>query len=430
MKILIKGGRVISPAEELDEITDILIEDGKISKIQKSIKVDVDQEINAQDKLVVPGFVDMHTHLREPGEEDKETIESGAKAALFGGFTTVCAMPNTKPACDNQAQVKFIIEKAQQSAFANVLPIGAITKAREGKEITEMADLKEAGCIALSDDGDTVENSSLMRRALEYASMLDLLIISHCESKVLAGKGVMHEGYWSTFLGLQPIPAEAESLIVDRDIQLSELAGARLHIAHVSTAKSVDIIRQAKKRGVDVTAEVTPHHFSLTDESLKAFDSNLKVNPPLRSKEDVVAIKEGLRDGTIDVIATDHAPHLEVEKEREFDYAPFGMIGLETALSLSIMNLVDEEYLDWSELICKLSVNPCRILKYARGTFKPLAVADIVIIDTKQKWKYSKDIVKSLSINSPFLDWSLKGAVTDVFVAGRRLIADGSLVEE
>jgi dihydroorotase len=258
-----------------------------------------------------------------------------------------------------------------------------------------------------------------MRRVLEYASMVDLLVISHCEDKMLAGEGVMHEGYWSTVLGLRPIPAEAESTIVERDICLAELAGARLHIAHVSSAKSIEIIRQAKKRGVKVTAEVTPHHFSLTDEQVKSFNPNLKVNPPLRSDEDVKAIKKGLKDGTIDAIATDHAPHLENEKEKEFDYAPFGMIGLETALSLAVMNLIEEKVLGWSDLIKVLSVNPAKILKYERGTLKEGAVADITIIDPEEEWEYTADKVRSLSKNSPFLGQRMKARITDVIVGGR-----------
>ena len=314
MQTFIKKGRIIDPSQNLNTIADVLITNNKIEKIKKNITTKAQQVINAQGKIIAPGLIDMHTHLREPGEEYKETIATGVKAAINGGFTTICAMPNTNPPCDNQAQVEFVLSRAK-----NVLPIATITKSRAGQEISEMATLKKAGAIAVSDDGDAVHNSGLLRRAMEYAAMLDLLVICHCEDKNLVNNGVMHEGYWSTVLGLRSIPAESESIIVDRDIQLAELTGARIHIAHVSTAKSVEIIRQAKKSGVKITAEVTPHHLTLTDEAAKDYNTNTKVNPPLRAKEDVRALKKGLKDGTIDVIATDHAPHSVAEKEQEFD---------------------------------------------------------------------------------------------------------------
>ena len=364
----------------------------------------------------------MHTHLREPGEENKETIASGACAALYGGFTTVCAMPNTTPACDNVAQIQVVLDKGKQAGFANVLPIGAITKDRIGKEMTEMAEMQQAGCIAVSDDGGSVDDTKLLRRAMEYAAMLKFPVICHCEDKNLFGKGVMHEGYWSTALGLRGIPSEAESIIVGRDIQLAALSGVHLHIAHVSTAQSVDLIRHAKKRGIKVTAEATPHHFTLTDEALQNYDTNCKVNPPLRSKADVKAICKGLRDGTIDAIATDHAPHLQVDKEKEFDYAPFGLIGLETALSLAIMQLIDKKILTWPELINKLSCNPNKILQLNKGTLKPGAIADITIIDPKKIWRYAKEQIKSKSHNSPFIDWEMKGKVETVILAGKVVI--------
>jgi dihydroorotase len=425
MDILIKNGRIIDPTQKIDKKGDILIKNGGIAKISSEIKEKASTIIDAKGRVVVPGFIDMHTHLREPGREDKETIETGLLAAVSGGFTTVCAMPNTEPACDGQANVKFLLERAKQVQLANLLPIGTITKGRDGEKLTEMGELKQAGCLAVSDDGDSVPDSGLMRRALEYASMVDLLVIDHCEDKELAGDGVMHEGYWSTVLGMKPIPAEAEATIVERDIRLAELAGARLHIAHVSAAASVDIIRQAKKRGVNVTAEVTPHHFSLTDEDVKTFDANMKVNPPLRSAEDVKALKEGLKDGTIDVIATDHAPHLESEKEKEFDYAPFGMIGLETALSLAVTNLVNEGYLDWPGLIEKLAANPAKILKYDRGTLKEGAPADITVIDPAVEWGYTKENIRSLSKNSPFIGRRMTAAVTEVLVGGKLVIKEG-----
>jgi len=428
MKIIIKNGKIIDPAQQIRKKADILVEKGKIVAVKNSIKDPNAISIDAKDQLVVPGFIDMHTHLREPGREDKETVLTGLKAAAKGGFTAVCAMPNTDPPCDNQAQVKFLIEKSNEAKLGEVLPVGTITKNREGRDISEMKDLKDAGVRAVSDDGDPVADSSLMRRAMEYASMLDLLVISHCEDQTLADNGVMHEGYWSTVLGLAPIPAAAESIIVDRDIKLAELTGARLHIAHVSTAESVEIIRKAKKRGINVTAEVTPHHITLRDEDLKTYNTLFKVNPPLRTAKDVLALKKGLEDGTIDVIATDHAPHLESEKEKEFDYAPFGMIGLETALSLCVTALIDEKYLDWPALVEKLAFNPARILGYPGGTLKEGAPANITVIDPEKEWVYEKDTVNSLSSNSPFLGWKLKAMVTNVVAGGRVIVKEGAVV--
>jgi dihydroorotase len=426
MKILIKNGRIIDPEAGIDQKGDLLIENGKIAKIAASIKEEKAEVIDAAGKLVVPGLIDMHTHLREPGREDKETIKTGLRAAVKGGFTAVCPMPNTEPPCDNQAQVKFLKEKAEQCGLAKIWPIGSITRGRQGKAISDMTDLKEAGARAVSDDGDSVEDAELMRRALEYASMLDLLVISHCEDKKLAGEGVMHEGYWSTVLGMSPIPSVSESLIVERDIRLAALAGARLHIAHVSTEESVNAIRQAKKEGITVTAEVTPHHITLKDEDLKTYDTNLKVNPPLRSVSDIKALKEGLKDGTIDVIATDHAPHLVNEKEKEFDYAPFGMIGLETALSLSAA-LIDEGVLDWKTLIEKMSVTPGKILQVPGGTLAEGACADVTIIDPDKEWVYTKESIESRSQNSPFLGWKLKAQVTDVIVGGKIVLREGEI---
>jgi dihydroorotase len=408
MQTLIKKGRFIDPSQNLNTIADVLIINGKIANIKKNITTKTKQVINAQGKIIAPGLIDMHTHLREPGAEHKETIATGVMAAINGGFTTICAMPNTNPPCDNPAQVEFILSRAK-----NVLPIATITKSRVGKEISEMAALKKAGAIAVSDDGDAVHDSGLLRRAMEYAAMLDLLVICHCEDKKLVNNGVMHEGYWSTVLGLRPIPAESESIIVARDIQLAELTGARVHIAHVSTAKSVEIIRQAKKRGIKVTAEVTPHHLTLTDEAVKNYDTNAKVNPPLRTQQDINSLKKGLKDGTIDVIATDHAPHSLAEKEQEFDYAPFGLIGLETALPRA------KKILDWPDLISKMSYIPNKILKYNRGTLQPGSIADLIIIDPNKKWVYSEDQIKSKSQNSPFLDWEFTAKVEQVFIAGK-----------
>jgi dihydroorotase len=419
MKILIKNGRIIDPANRVDAEGDVLIDKGKVVKIGGKIKEVSARTIDASGKIVTPGFIDMHTHLREPGREDAETVETGMAAAVAGGFTTVCAMPNTIPTCQTAGDARFLIEKGEKTSKGRLIPIGAITRERKGEEITEMAELKSAGCLAVSDDGDSVKSAGIARKAMEYAAMCDMLVISHCEDKSLAGEGVMHEGYWSTVLGLKPIPAAAETTIVERDIALADLAGARLHIAHVSCAKSVEAVRKAKEKGIKVTAEATPHHFSLADETLKTYDTNLKVNPPLRAKEDVEAVREALKDGTIDVIATDHAPHPENDKQKEFDYAPFGMIGLETALSLAVMNLVEKKYLTWFQLIEKLSSNPARIMKCSGGAISSGDRADITIIDPEKEWEYRKEDILSLSANSPYIGKKMKGKVICVIVDGR-----------
>jgi dihydroorotase len=419
MKILVKNGRVIDPLAGVDSVGDVLIDKGKVVKIGGSIKDPSAKIINASGKIVAPGFIDMHTHLREPGREDAETIASGIECALAGGFTTVCAMPNTTPVCQSAADAKFLIAKGEQTGKGHVLPIGAITKNRQGEEITEMAELKEAGCPAVSDDGDCVKESGIARKAMEYAAMCGMLVISHCEDKSLSADGVMHEGYWSTVLGLAPIPAAAETTMVEREISLAQLSSARIHIAHVSCAESVELIRKAKARGIEVTAEAAPHHFVLTDEDLKDFDTNFKVNPPLRSARDVEAVRRGLKEGVIDVIATDHAPHPENEKQKEFDHAPFGMIGLETALSLSVMHLIEKKYLTWMDLIEKLAANPARILGYERGTIREGAFADITIIDPEKEWTYSREKIRSLSCNSPFVGKKMKAKAICVIVDGK-----------
>ncbi|MFH1837242.1 MAG: dihydroorotase [Candidatus Omnitrophota bacterium] len=427
MDILIKNGRIIDPSSGMDKKGDILIENGKITRIGGAINKKTDVVIDASGKICAPGLIDMHTHLREPGREDAETIETGLKAAIRGGFTTVCAMPNTTPPCDNQAAAEFIIKKAKKAGLGTVFPIGTITEKREGKKLAEMAELKNAGCPAISDDGDSVYDASLMKRALEYASMLDLVIISHCEDTDLSENGVMREGYYSTILGLGPIPEEAESVIVERDIRLAEKAKARIHIAHVSTLSSVEIIREAKKRGVKVTAEVTPHHITLTDKDLKTYDTNMKVNPPLALEADVKALKKALKDGTIDVIATDHAPHPENEKEKEFDYAPFGMIGLETALPLVKEALIDTGLMEWTEVIRKLTQNPAEILKIDKGHLKEGALADIVVIDPEAKWIYKREEIVSKSKNSPFIGREMKAKVTHVIAGGKIVFEDGKI---
>jgi dihydroorotase len=425
--LLVKHGRVIDPATKKDGIFDIFVSDGRIQKIAPNIKERSDEAIDAKGLIVAPGLIDIHVHLREPGREDEETVFSGSLAAVKGGFTSIACMPNTTPACDSQATAKFIIDTAAKNGLVNVFPVGAITKRREGKELAEIAELKVSGCVAISDDGDSVPDAGLMRRALEYAGSFGVPVLSHCEDKTLSEGGVMNEGFVSTVLGLKGMSNKSESMMIHRDIELAQLAGARLHIQHVSTKEGVELIRQAKKRGVKVTTEAGPHHFTLTDACCKTYDTNTKVNPPLRTAEDVEAVKEGLRDGTIDAIASDHAPHLDSEKDVEFDYAPFGMIGLETALALSIMELVDKKFLTWPQLIEKMSLDPARIIGVDRGTLKEGKAADITIIDPDKKWTYLEKEIVSKSKNSPFINWQLKGRATHVIVGGHILLADGAL---
>ena len=410
MRILIKNGHIIDPSQGIDRVGDILIEDGKIKDHESGIRHQASDSriIDAKGLYVLPGLVDMHVHLREPGFEYKETIKTGTMAAVKGGFTTVCCMPNTYPVNDNASVTEFIIRKAAQEGYCTVLPIGAITKGQKGKELAEIGTMINEGCIAFSDDGHPVMNSLIMRRALEYSKTFDVPVISHCEDLTLSEGGVMNEGLMSVTLGLGGIPAEAEQIMVFRDILLAELTGGRLHIAHVSTKGSVNLIRDAKKRGVNVTAETCPHYFSITEDAVKGFDSNAKVNPPLRTERDIKAIKEGLRDGTIDVIATDHAPHHRDEKLREFDMAPFGISGLETALSLSL-RLVEEGILTMNQLVEKMVLNPSRILRLNKDTFKVGANADIAIVDINKEYRVESERFVSKGKNTPFEGWVLKG---------------------
>ncbi len=419
MNILIKNGHIIDPANKIDDKLDLLVSDGKIAKIGKpgTISANGAQVIDAGGKLVVPGLIDMHVHFREPGFEYKETIATGTAAAKAGGFTSVCCMPNTNPVNDNRSVTEFILSQAKD-ASARVFPIAAITKGSKGEELTEMAELHEAGCPAVSDDGKPVMSAGVMRRAMEYSKIFDMLIISHCEDTSLSGKGVMNEGIVSTELGLRGIPRAAEDVMTGRDIALAEWTGCRLHIAHVSTAGSVELIRAAKARGVRVTAETCPHYFSLTEDAVRGYNTMAKMNPPLRTAPDVIAVKEGLKDGTIDVIATDHAPHAMDEKSGEFDYAPFGIVGLETALGLTF-KLVDEGILSLSDAIRKLTVNPSSILKIGKGTLSEGSVADISIIDPNLEWTVDASQFKSKSRNSPFNGWKLKGRAVQTIVAGR-----------
>lgn len=417
--LAITGGRVIDPETKMDRIADIFIRDGVIKRIEKpKSKLRAREITDAKGKIVVPGLIDIHTHLREPGREDEETIYTGSCAAVAGGFTSICCMPNTQPPIDNQETVKFVYQKAE-AAKCKIYCVGCITKERKGEELTEISDLVQAGVVAISDDGLPVANSQVFRNALEYSRMFNLPVISHCEDLNLSAAGVMHEGFVSTTLGMCGIPSIAEETIVARDIELVEFTKARIHIAHVSTQGSVDLIRQAKKKGIKVTCEATPHHFTLTHEIIRTFDTNAKVNPPLRTKRDVEAIKKGLKDGTIDCIATDHAPHSIEEKEVEFDSAPFGLVGLETALGLVITELVNKKVLSWTQAIAKLTIHPARILNLKGGRIKRNSLADITIIDPKASWIVDPARFQSKSKNSPFGGRKLRGKVFCTIVDGK-----------
>lgn len=411
MNILIKGGRVIDPANKIDGVRDILIENGKIAKVGKNIRTSSVRLIQAKSKIVSPGLIDMHAHLRQPGREDEETLLTASRAAARGGFTTVACMANTHPPIDDQGIVEYILSESEKLNLIKILPVGAVTKDLKGEQLTEIATLKEAGCIALSDDGQPISNSEIMRRALEYSRMFNLLVISHCEDLTLSAKGVMHEGFVSTLLGLPGIADIAESSMVARDLQLAEFTGGRLHLAHISVAKSVELIRQLKGKATNISCETCPHYFSLTCEAVQDFDTNAKVKPPLRPQEDVVAIKKGLSDDTIDVIATDHAPHTEAEKDVEFNTAPFGMIGLETALALGITELVEKKVLTLAQLIAKMSLNPAKILAIEGGNLSVGSTADVVVFDPQGSWLVNKKDFVSKSKNSPFVGRKLKGMV-------------------
>ncbi len=419
MNTLIKNGHVIDPSQNIDGYHDVLIKGRKIQGLYPKGKgPDADKIIDASGHIVIPGLVDMHTHLREPGFEYKETIKTGTMAAVKGGFTTVCCMPNTKPVNDTISVTEFIIEKSLKEGSCTVYPIGAITKGQKSEELTELEALLKAGCIAFSDDGHPVTNSLIMRRALEYSKIFDVPVISHCEDLTLSEGGVMNEGFVSTIVGLKGIPKAAEETMVARDLSLCELTGGRLHIAHVSTEGSVKLIRDAKARGINVTAETCPHYFSLTDDAIISYDTNLKVNPPIRTASDVQAIKEGLKDGTIDVIATDHAPHHIDDKNKEFDAAAFGISGLETAFALGLQ-LVDQGILDLKQLIAKMSMTPSNIMRISKGSLSVHSDADIAIINTEKTFKVDSSTFLSKGKNSPFNKWTLKGTVEKTIAMGK-----------
>ena len=427
--ILIQGGHVIDPGR-FNGVADVLIDNGKVLAIGNNLMARAKQQggvveiIDARGKLVVPGFVDLHVHLREPGFEYKETIKTGTAAAAAGGFTSVCCMPNTQPVNDSQAITEFILEQARAAGNANVFPVGAVTKGSEGKELAEIGDLHRAGCVAISDDGQPVMNSLVMRRAMEYARAFDMPVIDHCEDLHLSEGGCMNEGIVSTQLGLQGVPAAAEDVMVSRNLALAELTGARLHLAHLSTLGSVRMVREAKARGIRVTAEACPHHFTLTEEAVRGFNTLAKMNPPLRTWDDVQAIKEGLRDGTIDVIATDHAPHAGQEKQQEFAAAPNGIVGLETALPLTL-SLVEEGILTLEAAIEKLTTAPANAFRLNKGSLAPGTDADVVIVDPQETWDIDPLRFRSKRRNTPFAGWKVKGRVKTTLLGGRIVYESG-----
>lgn len=427
-KYLIKNGHVIDPANRVDGKADIIISDGKIERVGHDLPGKGCETLDAGGCIVAPGLIDLHVHLREPGREDKETVLTGTRAAAKGGFSTVACMPNTEPSLDAAEVVGLLKDIIKRDAVVKVEPVGAITKSRLGKELVDMHELKKMGVIAFSDDGSSIEDRTLMTSALKNASKEKSLIIAHCEDPSLSGKGVMNAGFTATRMGLRGISKQSEYERVERDIKFAETAKARIHIAHISCKESVDIIREAKRRGAQVTAETAPHYFSLTDECCVTYDTNTKMNPPLRTKDDLAGIKRGLADGTIDCIATDHAPHTEAEKDVEFDFAPFGIIGLETALAISVMELVETKVLSWKDLITKMSVNPAGILGIDGGRIAEGSPADVVIIDPAKEWVYEKGSIESKSANSPFIDWKLKGKARDLFVLGRLVMANGKII--
>jgi dihydroorotase len=412
--LLIRGGRVIDPATGFDGIRDVCIVDGKITQGWRCDGAVFD----ATGMIVAPGFIDMHVHLREPGIEHAETIETGSKAAAAGGFTTICCMPNTLPVNDCATVTSYIVERARNAAIVNVLPIGAITKGSRGEELAAIGSMKRAGIVAISDDGRPVMNSRVMRRAMEFARSMDLLVIDHCEDLNLSSGGDMHEGVHSTRLGLRGIPASSEDVMVARDILLAETTGARYHVAHISTRRAVAMVAFAKSKGLPVTCEATPHHFALTDADLENYDSNYKMKPPLRSHLDVDAIIDGIASGAIDVIATDHAPHAGDEKMQEFERCPFGITGLETAIGLSLEKLVHSGRISLAHLVALFTTGPANVLKLDLGTLAEGAAGDVTIFDTETEWNYNVSKSESKSKNSPFDGKKFRGGPVATIVAG------------
>ena len=424
--LLIRGGRVVDPSQSLDRVDDLLIRDGRVVAIGSATigqlaggAVVADEVLDATGLIVTPGLVDMHVHLREPGREEDETIETGTAAAIAGGFTSVACIPNTEPPLDTQGGVEFIHQKAARADACNVFVVACASRERQGRELADIGQLVEAGAVAFSDDGSPVYDAELMRRVFEYCRMFDKPFLAHEEVLELTAGGVMHEGLVSMVLGLKGMPAAGEEVMIGRDIALAEVTGGRLHVMHLSTAGGVELVRRAKERGIAVTSEATPHHFTLTDECLRRFDSNYKMSPPLRTTADVEAILAGLADGTIDCIATDHAPHALEKKMLELDRAPFGILGLETAVGLSVTRLVVPGRLDWSRLVEAMSTLPAKILGINRGTLAVGAIADVTLIDPAITWEVDASTFRSKSVNTPFHGWQLTGRAVATIVGGR-----------
>lgn len=430
MKSLIKNVRVIDPALSLDEVADILIDGQTIAQVGKNIEC-ADAEIFDRDGCIaVPGLVDIHVHLRDPGQEYKETIETGTAAAAHGGFTGICSMPNTNPTTDNATTIDYVLDKAAQAGHCRVYPSGACTKGLKGESLSEMGDMVLHGAVAFTDDGRGVQNSGVMRRVMDYAKMFNKVVMSHCQDEDLVGPGQVNEGVVSTRLGLAGWPATGEELQIQRDITLSELTGCPIHIQHITSARGVELVREGKARGIQVTCEVTPHHLVLNEDDITTtYNTNLKMNPPLRSKADNAALIEGIKDGTIDCIVTDHAPHADHEKAREFELAPFGMTGLETSLGVILTYLVDPGLITYNELVELMAIKPREILRLDQVTLKQGSVADITIFDPEVTWTVQSDDMYSKSHNSGFLGYTLKGRATDVFVGGTVTCKDGVVVE-
>jgi len=422
MRILLKNGRVIDPGRGVDDTLDVLIEDGRIARLEGDLPKLASAEGTTYDLaglVVAPGFIDMHVHLREPGREDKETIESGGRAAAAGGFTSVACMANTSPVNDNQSITEFIVTQARLKSPVNVFPVGAISKGLKGETLSEIGDLVRRGAVAISDDGEPVASAFLMRKALEYTRMFGIPVISHAEDPSLANGGVMNEGFVSTLLGLRGLPAISEEVMIYRDIRLAEMTGGKIHIAHISTAGAVDLVRAGKARGVRVTAEATPHHFTLTDEAVQGYDTNTKMKPPLRRSADRDAVLEGLKDGTIDAVASDHAPHCQEEKDVEYDSAPFGIVGLETSVSLGLDRLVASKLISLSRFVELYSAAPARILGLKKGTLAPGGDADVTVFSVKKEIVVDPARFRSFSRNTPFAGMKLLGAPLMTIVGGK-----------
>ncbi|WP_418871059.1 dihydroorotase [Selenomonas bovis] len=427
MKVLLKGGRVMNPAADFDEIADVLIENGKVAKIAKDIPTDAADVYDVIGKLVTPGLIDLHVHFREPGQEAKEDFESGSKAAVAGGFTTVATMPNTNPVVDSAALVRSLKKRAEDVARCHVEIIGAVTKGQQGKELAELGDMVQAGAVAFSDDGHFDSTAKVLLNAYDYLHAFDKVIINHEEETSLVEDGVMNEGHRSAMLGMKGRPTVAEDIAVARDVLLAEYAGARVHVAHMSSARAVDIVRQAKKRGVRVTAEVTPQHLTMTDDCVNLYDSSTKINPPLRTQADCDALLAGLKDGTIDAIVTDHSPHAQEEKDREYMFAPSGFPGLETSLGVMLTDLYHAGKLDLKTIISKMTWEPAKVFKLDAGTLNVGSAADITVIDPDKEWVVDAKNFYTKGSHSPFLGRKFKGKAVMTFVDGKMMMRDGKV---